>query len=188
MTEYDKQLITEVGKEFLTDFILIDDDVKEHFTFMEHYEIYNNIENLDYEGVVSFFCEDVREFEGKFSKFLKYGFAAIAGATLGLMGSGLKAGVLGGPPLGMFAFYIFRKLKDPCERQCYRKLPLTTKRQICLAKCQVDASRRVVQDLRSEIGKCRQFLKPKKCEKKLLKDSEVAIRKVMDALDKMKMF
>lgn len=186
MIEYDRQLITEIGKEILIDLILKDEDLKEHFTFMEHVDIYNKVQNLDYEETVSFFCEDVREFEGKFSKFLKYGFAAIAGASLGLLGSGLKAGVLKGPPLGMFALYIFRKLRDPCERQCYKKLPLTTKRKICLAECQVDAARRVVQDLRTELAKCRQFLNPKKCEKKLMKEYMKWTKRMQKALVKLR--
>jgi len=153
MIEYDRDLITELGREFLTDFILKEEDLKEHFTFQEHVDIYNKIQQLDYEGVATFFSEDITAFEGKFGKFLKYGFAAIAGAALGLKAKGLKAGVLAGPPLGMFALYVFRKLRDPCERQCFRKLPMSTRRSICKAECQVDAARKVVQDLRSQLAK-----------------------------------
>jgi hypothetical protein len=186
MIEYDRNLVTESAKEFLTDFLLTEEDLKEHFTFKEHVAVYNVVQNLDYEGVVSFFSEDVTEFEGKFGKFLKYGFAAIAGVALGLKAKGLKAGVLAGPPLGMFALYIFRKLRDPCERECFRKLPLSTKRAICKAECQVDAARKVVQDLRSEIAKCRQFLNPRKCEKKLMKEYDKWTTRMQKALVKLR--
>jgi hypothetical protein len=116
----------------------------------------------------------------------KYGFAAIAGAALGLKAKGLKTGVLAGPPLGMFALYIFRKLKDPCERQCFRKWPLSTKRGICKAECEVDAARKVVQDLRTELAKCRQFLNPKKCEKRLMKEYMKWTKRMQKALIKLR--
>jgi len=186
MIEYDRDLITELGREFLTDFILKEEDLKEHFTFQEHVDIYNKIQQLDYEGAATFFSEDITAFEGKFGKFLKYGFAAIAGAALGLKAKGLKAGVLAGPPLGMFALYVFRKLRDPCERQCFRKLPMSTRRSICKAECQVDAARKVVQDLRSQLAKCRQFLNPKKCEKKLFKEYDKWTKRMQKALIKLR--
>lgn len=186
MIEHDRNLITESAKEFLTEFLLTEEDLKNHFTFKEHIAAYNEIQNLNYEGVVSFFSEDITAFEGKFGTFLKYGFAAIAGAALGLKAKGLKAGVLAGPPLGMFALYIFRKLRDPCERQCFKKLPLSTKRSICKAECQVDAARKVVQDLRSELGKCRQFLNPRKCEKKLMKEYTKWTNRMQKALIKLR--
>ena len=170
MIDYDKNLITESAKDYLTDFVLTENKLKKYLTFKEHVELYNKIQNLNYEDVVSFFSEDVTAFEGKFGTFLKYGFAAIAGAALGLKAKGLKTGILAGPPLGMFALYIYRKLKDPCERKCFKTLPMSTKRSICKAECEVDAARKVVQDIRTEISKCRQFLNPRKCEKKLMKE------------------
>lgn len=186
MIDYDRQLITELGREFLTDIVLNDVRLKGELTFIEHVDLYYEVQELDYEGVATFLAEDVTAFEGKFSKFLKYGFAAIAGAALGLKAKGLKAGVLAGPPLGMFALYIFRKLRDPCERQCFRKLPLSTKRAICKAECQVDASRRVVQNLRTELAKCRQFLNPRKCEKKLYKEYDKWTKRMQKALIKLR--
>jgi hypothetical protein len=186
MIDYDKQLITELGKEILADVILDDENLKGDLTFIEHATLYYEVENLDYEGVVTLLFEDVTAFEGKFGKFLKYGFAAIAGAALGLKAKGLKTGILAGPPLGMFSLYIFRKLRDPCERQCFRKLPLSTKRSICKAECHVDASRKVVQDLRTELAKCRQFLNPRKCEKKLYKEYDKWTKRMQKALVKLR--
>ncbi len=186
MIEYDRDLITEIGKEFLSNFVLKEEILKEQLTFREHITLYNEIQQLDYEGVATFFCEDVAEFEGKFGRFLKYGFAAIAGAALGLKAKGLKAGILAGPPLGMFTLYIFRKLRDPCERACFRKMPMSTQRQICKAECQVDAARKVVQDLRTEIAKCRQFLNPRKCEKRLFKEYKKWTNRMQKALVKLR--
>jgi hypothetical protein len=186
MIDYDKQLITELGKEFLTDVVLNNEDLKEDLTFIEHVNLYYEIQDLNYEGVALLLAEDITAFEGKFSKFIKYGFAAVAGAALGLKAKGLKAAVLAGPPLGMFALYIYRKLKDPCERECFRKMPLSTKRQICKAECEVDAARRVVQDLRTELAKCRQFLDPKKCEKRLMKEYMKWTKRMQKALIKLR--
>ena len=186
MIDYDKQLITELGKEFLMRVVLKDERLKEKLTFKQHLQLYDEVRNLDYSGVASFLAEGVTEFEGKFSKFLKYGFAAIAGVALGLKAKGLKAGVLAGPPIAMFTVYVFRKLRDPCERQCFRKLPMSTKRGICKAECQVDAARKVVQDLRTELGKCRQFLNPRKCEKRLMKEYDKWTKRMQKALIKLR--
>ena len=186
MIDDDKNLIAEIGKEFITDIVLNDNILKEELTFLEHVNLYYEVQNLSYEEVAIFLFENITEFEGKFSKFLKYGFAAIAGAALGLKAKGLKTGILAGPPLGMFALYIFRKLRDPCERQCFRKLPMSTKRAICKAECQVDSARKVVQTLRTELAKCRQFLNPRKCEKKLMKEYTKWTDRMQKALIKLR--
>lgn len=165
----DRKLITEVAKQFLLSVAISDKQIKQKLTFKEHIHLCKEILTLDYEGVATFFCEDIREFEGKFSKFLKYGLAGVAGATLGLKSRGLKVGLLKAPPLAMFALYLFRKFTDPCERACFRNIPLSTKRKRCRIECQVNAVRELVNELRSEIAKCRQFTNPEKCEKKLLK-------------------
>jgi hypothetical protein len=182
----DKKLITEVGKQFLLEFAIGDQFLKENLTFKEHVKLCGEIMTLDYEGVATVFSEDIREFEGKFSKFLKYGLAGVAGATLGLKAAGLKVGLLKAPGLAMFALYLFRKATDPCERACFRTMPMSAKRDACKLECKVDAARQLVNELRSEIAKCRQFTNPPKCEKKLMKQYIRWSKKLQELLIKLR--
>ena len=182
----DRKLITEVGKQFLLEFTIEDKYLKDNLTFKEHVELCGEIMTLDYEGVATVFSEDIREFEGKFSKFLKYGLAGVAGATLGLKSAGLKVGLLKAPGLAMFALYLFRKATDPCERACFRNMPMSAKRKACKLECQVEAARTLVNELRSEIAKCRQFTNPQKCEKRLMKQYMKWSKKLQTLLVKLR--
>jgi len=186
MTPIDKKFITSTGRKYLLDVSINSQVLKRQLTFKEHVTLCSEILELNYEEIATIFCEDVREFEGKFTKFLKYGLAAVAGATLGLKTKGLKVGLLKAPPLAMFALYLFRKAADPCERNCFRRWPLTTERKVCKAECRVQAARDIVNDLRSEIAKCRQFVNAKKCEKRLNKEYYKWSKKLQKELIKLR--
>ena len=186
MTPTNKKFITSSGRKFLLNVALKSQALKQELTFKEHVSLCNEILELDYEDIATVFCEDVREFEGKFSKFLKYGLAAVAGAALGLKGKGLKVGLFRAPPLAMFVLYLFRKATDPCERNCFRRWPMTTERKVCKAECRVNAARDIVNDLRSEIAKCRQFVNPEKCEKRLMKEYYKWSKKLQKELIKLR--
>lgn len=164
ITQEDRNILKDVGRKYLLDIALDSQILKGKLTFKEHVELCNAIGELSYEEVIGLtITEGIKEFEGKFRKFLKYGFAAIAGGIISL-------GMPFGPPLAMFALYIFRKLTDTCSRACLTKFPMSVKRKICRYECQVNATRKIVNDLRAEITKCNQFANPEKCEKKLRKE------------------
>ena len=186
MNQVSKKRITSTGKKYLLDIAINSKTLKQNLTFKEHIALCEEIMDLDYEGVATFFSEDVREFEGKFSKFLKYGLAGVAGAFLGLKTKGLKVGLMHAPPLAMFVLYLFRKASDPCERACYSKWPMTTERSICKTECRVKAARDITHDLKSEIAKCRQFVNPEKCEKRLMKEYHKWAKKLQKELIKLR--
>jgi len=161
ISDYDKKLLTEVGRQYILDITLESDFLKEALTFKEHVRLCDQVKKLTYEEVITLMVtEDIRAFEGKFGKFLKYSIAAIAGAKFG-------GGLLAGPPVAMFILYLYRKATDTCERACWKKLPLSKERKICKYECQLNAAKRMTAQLRSEITKCSQFSNPDKCEKKL---------------------
>lgn len=175
ITQEDRNILKDVGRKYLLDITLDSQILKTKLTFKEHVELCKFVGSLSYEDVIGLtITEDIKEFEGKFRKFLKYGFAAIAG---GVAGAAAATGILAtagamiaAPPLAMFALYIFRKLTDTCSRLCLKKFPMSTQRKICRYECQVNATRKITNDLRSEIAKCGQFANPEKCEKKLRKE------------------
>ncbi len=174
ITQEDRNILKDVGRKYLLDIAVDSQVLKNKLTFKEHVDLCKFITELSYEDVIGLtITEDIKEFEGKFRKFLKYGFAAVAGLTAGVAGAtGIAAtagAMLVGPPLGMFVLYIVRKLTDACSRSCWKKFPMSAERKICRYECQVNAARRVVTDLRAEVSKCSQFKNVDKCEKKLSK-------------------
>lgn len=159
ISDYDKKILTEVGREYILDIALDSQYLKESLSFKEHVMLCDQVRKLTYEEVITLtITEDIRAFEGKFGKFLKYSIAAIAGGVLG---------GLGGPPVAMFILYLYRKATDTCERSCYKKLPMSKQRKICKYECQLSAAKRMSNELRSQMAKCDNTRRPTKCEKKL---------------------
>lgn len=176
ITQYDRECIKEAGQDFLLDLTMESKYLKENISFQDHLMLCDKVVNLEYEEVVRLiFTEDIRNFEGKFSKFLKYSIAAIAGKKfLGIA-----------PPVAMFVLYLYRKATDSCVRACFMKLPLSTERKVCKYTCQLNAARKIANDIRSEIIKCREFQNPKKCEKKLMKEWTKWSKRVQQLLIKL---
>jgi|WetSurSiteA1Bulk_404760.scaffolds.fasta_scaffold00112_6 hypothetical protein len=158
MDELTKQIIIEAAKDSLTDLVLESPLLYEKLTFREHVGLLDFVSNITYEDVCSILTEDIKAFEGKFKKFLKYGLAGIVSM---ISGFGLT-----GP---MFALYMFRKASDPCEQACITKYPLSRQKKICKLRCQHAATRKIIAELREEITRCNEFPNPKKCMQKLQK-------------------
>jgi hypothetical protein len=160
ISDRDKKLLAEAGREYILDIALKSNFLKEELTFKEHLKLCDQVTKLSYEEVITLtITEDIRAFESKFKKFLKYSIAAIVGTSM-----------IGSPPLGMFVPYMYRKATDTCERSCFTKMPLSKQRKICRYECQLDASKRLERELRSQIRKCGQFKYANRCEKKLQKE------------------
>lgn len=158
ISDYDRKLLTDAGREYIHDAVKSSKHLKEKLTVFEHKLLCNKVNDLTYEEIIELTVnESIRDFEGKFGKFLKYSIAGIAGFV----------GGLGGPPLTMFVLYLYRKLTDTCERACWRKFPMSTERKICRYECQLNAAKRILASVRSEVSKCSTFNNPDKCEKKL---------------------
>jgi hypothetical protein len=103
--------------------------------------------------------EDIRAFESKFKKFLKYSLAAIAGLALGP----------GAPTIAVITLFFYRKLTDDCHRECSNLPMFSGQRKVCKQECELDAAKKVFSRIRSDISKCGQMQNPDRCEKKLLK-------------------
>jgi hypothetical protein len=160
ITDYDRKILTEVGREYILNIALDSQHLKNKLSFKEHVLLCSQINRLSYEEVISLtITEDIRAFEGKFGKFLKYSIAAIAGMKF--------IGALSGPPVAMFILYLYRKATDTCVRSCFTKMPLSKQRKICKYECQLNAAKKMTAEIRSEITKCSQFELADKCEKKL---------------------
>jgi hypothetical protein len=67
----------------------------------------------------------------------------------------------------MLALFLFRKLMDPCFRQCAGKFGKNGK--VCKYTCQVNAAKQVLAQIRGQKGQCSHTSNPEKCLKKLSK-------------------
>jgi len=175
MTEIDKKLLEEACKHVLLDIAVNSTHLKENVTFKQHVGVCNTITEMTYEEAVSYVFNKgeildefgIRDFEGKFKKMLKYGMAAIAGGVVAAMGAVSTA--LVAPAIGVFVYYLFRKVTDPCWQACIKKMPMSTENQICKYQCHVTAAKNIVRDIKVEMNKCSQTKNPPKCTKALQK-------------------
>ncbi len=171
MDNKDRKLIEWAAKTQLKEIISQSKIIHERLSFREHLKLYSEVDQMTYkESVELLIKEDIKEFESKFKKFLKYSLAALVAMKYG--GAKTITGTLfGAPAVGMFILYLFRKLTDSCSRVCMDKIPLSNARKICQLECKVEAVKKLTDQLRTEIGKCGQFgmLSAHKCEKKLRK-------------------
>lgn len=164
ISDRDRQLLTEAGREYILDAVIHSKKLKEKLSTSEHRNLSRYVNELTYEEVISLtITEDIRKFEGGFSKFLKYSLAAIAGMAVG--GIGLAV-----PTVAMFTLYLYRKATDTCEKSCFTPRFFSSERKVCKLSCQLNAARKMANDLSSEVSKCGTYSNPKRCENKLQKE------------------
>lgn len=161
ISDRDKQLLTEAGREYIFDAVIHSRKLKDTLTVSEHIDLTNYVNKLTYEEVITLtITEDIRAFEGKFKKFLKYSFAALAGMVLGP----------GAPTVAVIGLFLYRKFTDDCHRECSNLPMFSGQRKLCKQECELDAAKKVFTRIRSDISKCGQMHNPDRCEKKLLKE------------------
>jgi hypothetical protein len=150
-------LLTTHLKTRLLNAVVESKSMKENLTFLEQLDLCNHILEMKLDEMKPLFLEeDIRAFQSKMSKFLKYGLAGLAGMYLGV-----------GMTFGMVAIFLFRKQADPCWRRCLDKFGRPQERDLCKYDCLVDAANMVVQELRKEISRCNDMPDPVGCQKKL---------------------
>jgi hypothetical protein len=161
MDKIKRQFFADIGRKQLIRFAIHSEYIKERTTFKEHIALCKEIRSLPEDEVFEIMQEGIREFEGAFRKFLKYSFSIIAAGAAGPAA----------PLLGPLVLYSWRKLNDPCYRQCFNRFGRGKERNVCKYECQYKATQGIVRRLRSEFGKCNQFedKREDKCKKKLRK-------------------
>jgi hypothetical protein len=123
----------------------------------ENFELWIN--NLSYEQIFSLFqkgkievnTEQIRKWESGLSTFGKYAFWT---AITGFSG------------IGPIIVYFYRKHTDTCYRHCKGKVEDITS---CRRKCELDAAKQIVSDLKSQKNNCSKVRNPGKCIEKINK-------------------
>ena len=166
MKNLNKKILEQSCKSNLLDIVADNKYLKENVTFKQHIKVCKKVTDLTYTESISFVFNNgvildefgIRDFESRFSTYLKYGLAAIAG--------GKVKGVMG-LSVAVMVTYLFRKSTDPCWQSCLSKFGNSTERSICKAECHVAGAKSVLLDVRSAVAKCNNQPDPEKCEKTL---------------------
>ncbi len=165
MNNSDRKAVHHICTRTLLKAVYESPSLREKLSFQEHVNLCDHVLNMNYkESVETLFEFGVRDFESRFSKFVKYGAAAIAG---GIVGDKLKVGRVLGLSLGLLLTYIFRKSTDPCWQACFRRNP--DQKQICKYFCYIKGCDSVISDINKQINRCDETKNPVKCERGLNK-------------------
>ena len=170
-----RSILEDFCKHHLVNIVIDSHFMKESITFKEQVIVCDEIMKMSYDELISYTFNKgkmlneigIRDFESKFKRFLKYSLAVIAG------GGALVAGPLGwvaAPTVAALTYYLYRKATDPCWQACVRKFGKPFQRKVCRYECQRSSAKRIVAEIRSEMGKCRSTPNPLKCQKALQKE------------------
>jgi len=198
----DRKLLKEVCREYIIRSVVNSKKLREKISFSEQVSLIEFVKSLSYKDVVSLIeydgmkitSEQIRDFESKTKRALKYGTAAAIGgsvagarggykelkkpvAKLGKKGPSLIGKVvkvpfqslskgLKGASIAVALMYLYRKISDPCVRKAIRN-PNGIGRRLTKHQCQAEAAKRVIDSIKSEIPKCNDTKNPEKCVRKL---------------------
>ncbi len=188
----DQKLIEIACKEFLMNIVKESEILNEKLSFFQKTLMYDRIREMSYNEILSLLInngkkittEQKEEFESKTKKIAKYGAAGYVGRKIGMRAIGKapikvlgkkvmsggkktqKIGLLGTKggirgALGAVAgLYLFRKLSDPCVRHNIGD----SKGQ---AACKLEACKKVINQIKSDMSRCNKTENPTKCKSKL---------------------
>jgi hypothetical protein len=181
----DSKLIELSCKEVLMGIVKESKSLDKKLSFFQKTLLFDKIKEMKYEKVIGLLfnkdgkevtTEQKNEFESKTKKLAKYGTAAYVGAKLGHVATGSKTKLIGGYKTGKLAkggikgaaaaiagLFLYRKLSDPCVRKNLGN------KQAQMA-CKMEAIKRVMSQIKSDMGKCSGAADPIKCKQKLSKE------------------
>jgi len=165
----DKKALEWACKQLMINSAKNDKVIKESTSLSEHVKFISWINELSYIQTLMLFFDNkyikvneqhvaepqIRQKESKIKTALKYGLAGVAGGMVN-NGTGLAA---------MLVYYFYRRSNDVCHNQC--KTSADSKK--CQYICRVTAANQVLNNIKSEIGKCNKMSKPDKCRNNLQK-------------------
>jgi len=152
--------------------------------------------------------EEIREEEGNFKKAVKYTAAAAGGAyaithpeKMKAIGSAIthpkKIKAIGkdiifsdkfrktkGAAAAVAGLYLYRKLSDPCVRKGLLHIHKPAERREVVKKCRMEAARKVINQLRKNMGGCVNASNPPKCKAKYAKEIEKWNKKLAEITSK----
>lgn len=205
-----KQLVESACKKVLLTAVMESESLRKKLTLEEHTALCEKVLELKYNEVLPLaFGDDptglteqeMRDYESKFKKNLKYGLAATAGSygtrkavgkatgqkLTGVMGrlahpiKKTKWGVVGAG-IGMAAYYLYRQLSDPCRAKAALASGTSQDKAVIKHQCQAEASKKVISQLNSSLQRCDDAKNPVKCKAKIQKEVVIWKKRLQNEL------
>jgi len=206
----DKKLVESACKKMILTAVMESETLSKKLSLEEHTKLCEKVLEMKYSEVLPLVfggdplptneAEGMRDYESKFKRAVKYGVAGGAGsyATRKAVGkatgkslTGLKGvahpitktkwGVIGSG-LGMAAYYLYRKLSDPCRAKAALSTGTSGEKATIKHQCQAEASKRVISQLNSQLSKCDNTKNPEKCKKGIQKELGVWKKRLQNEL------
>ena len=191
--EFDKKLFESVCREYVLDNINKSKYLRVRLPLIEHAKVYEWTKNkASYNQVLSVILseesgeaitkESIQEFENLVASIVEakpeYTWPPFKKAPAAIGRAGKAVGrfmskerhpvkfmkkVAIATAIAIAALYLYKKLSDPCIRQC------KTDRD-CIKKCRLDAINKTINGLRNQMSACKDTANPVKCETKVKKE------------------
>jgi len=188
----DKKLVESACKKILLKAVMESETLKKKLSVEEHTKLCEKVLELKYHEALPLLFggdplkvnerEEMRDYESKFKKGVKYAAAAAVGRKIGHIATGSKAlkvfggykpgmakGGIRGALLGAGAYYLYRKLSDPCRAKA-AMAPSPQKKAEVKHQCQAEAAKRVISQLNKQLSQCDGTNNPTKCKAKIQKE------------------
>jgi hypothetical protein len=207
----DKKLVESACKKYILTAVMESDKLSKKLTLEDHTALCERVLEMKYHEVLPLAfggeplptseAEGMRDYEDKFKRALKYGLAGTAGsyATRKAVGkatgrrlTGVGSGAMHpfakskwhaiGAGIGMAAYYLYRKLSDPCRAKAAMATGTPGEKAVIKHQCQAEASKRVIAQLNSQLGKCDETKNPEKCKSKIQKEIVVWKKRLQNEL------
>jgi len=194
----DKKLVESACKKILLKAVMESETLKKKLSVEEHTKLCEKVLELKYHEALPLLFggdplkvnerEEMRDYESKFKKGIKYAAAGAVGsyATRKAVGKATGrrlAGIgstiahpiaktkwgIAGTALGAGAYYLYRKLSDPCRAKA-AMAPSPQKKAEVKHQCQAEAAKRVISQLNKQLSQCDGTNNPTKCKAKIQKE------------------
>jgi hypothetical protein len=167
MTNRDFDALIEMVKDDLVELVHEGEYTNKNLSHDQRLQIIEKVEEMSPQEVLALFIGEqdagrIREFQSKFGRFLRYSLAVIAAGAAGPAA----------PALGPLIYYLYRRAMEPCKRRCGARHARGPAGKKCKYECQMRHILDMVRKLRSELSKCAQQKKQKKCENKIKREIE----------------
>jgi len=185
----DKKLVESACKKVILKAVMESETLKKKLTIEEHTKLCEKVLELKYHEALPLLFgdnpltvnerEEMRDYESKFKKGVKYTAAAAVGRKVGHIATGSKAlkvfggykpgmakGGIKGALLGAGAYYLYRKLSDPCRAKA-AMAPTPHKKLEVKHQCQAEAAKRIIAQLNKQLSQCDSANNPAKCKSKI---------------------
>ncbi len=87
--------------------------------------------------------------------------------------------------LSALTYFLYRRMTDPCRKQCGNRIFSTTKEKVCMYTCEIKSIENMINKIKKDMGQCSSTPYPTICRNKLEKELKRWNEKLKDAKEKL---